>query len=238
MLGESGFLSKHQKKLERLSLVTDYSCDWGGGTYYLGGLVDLTPFRNLRYLSWKSVRWITGVESLREYLRVAVALEELTLDFSDSDVAGYWRYNHMKDQDGSLEIMLNYIPELDFGFLDANFPRLTTLTLRGAPVGRSETDSIPGASGLRRLTLQNCTGVGQLLDSIIKSKQKINLTFFELMQDNWLDTSFETESLSLHLVSFLIAFKGLARLHLLLCAGEQWESIFNGIIHHRSSLKH
>jgi hypothetical protein len=78
-----GYLSRKQKKLESLILITDGDC-----TYNHEGLspIDLSAFLCLRKLSWTGMRSCSDMKALRVALKqVSHQLVEFELDFIDKE---------------------------------------------------------------------------------------------------------------------------------------------------------
>lgn len=236
LLGKFGYLKKHQRRLECLSLVTDPTCDDCGTPR--GERVDISCFKQLKVLCWRALRKKTDVKELRRCLRKLMNLVELTVDLLDTSAAGCWHYQHMKSEGDALAVMSGFLPELNFRSLDTTLPTLTKLTLRGVPVGITHGDEKLQFRSLWSLKLHDCPGTAQLLNAIAISTATIPLKVLEILQNHSPTVKFDPQSPSLYLKDFLLCFTGLERVYLVLCAESHWASINEGILNHISSLKH
>jgi hypothetical protein len=78
ILDKNGYLCRHQKGIDSISLITDGSCHQAGGA-----LSGLSEFSSLKMLEWEGIQQSAEVDSLRRCIRHnATQLTDLSMDLS------------------------------------------------------------------------------------------------------------------------------------------------------------
>ncbi|KAJ5111890.1 hypothetical protein NUU61_001520 [Penicillium alfredii] len=224
VLDEGGYLSRHQKRLTCLSLVTDGTCPHA--RHHLNGLSQLS---SLTKLEWEGIQHPAEVESLRQCIRRnRKHLTDLSIGFVLSpnarslrwDVLGLrWPGAGPCDEDESIP-----------------FPPLSILSLYKVSLSGDLRDYSSFRS-LQALSLRDCPNVLRFLRSLSGSRSTLNLREFELCCDFLLhepDDDYEFSSV----VRFLFSFRGLQHLRLRLSNfPELGFRVEDAIRHHRPTLE-
>ncbi|KAJ6033836.1 hypothetical protein N7460_000247 [Penicillium canescens] len=222
VLDQGGYLSRHQKSLARLSLVTDGTCPHAWS--HLDGLSELSC---LKELEWEGIQHSAEIDSLQQCIRQNWShLTSLSVGFVSTsnditlcrDILGLrWP-----------------IPTLRGG--PPALPRLSTLLLSKVtlPSNLSPGDSLIFLN-LRVLKLRDCPNQLQLLGSMSRCQKALRLEQFEACFDFQLHHQVRDFSA---LVDFLLSFHGLRHLHLRLFNFPSSESrMKDAIQHHQPTLE-
>ncbi|KAJ5642317.1 hypothetical protein N7490_006317 [Penicillium lividum] len=224
-----GFLSKQQKRLAYLSLVTDGACPHAGRC--LDGLHELS---SLKSLDWDGIQHPSELESLQKcILRNSAHLANLSIGFA----------THMPNLDFYRAILgaPMYDPlSLDVavtGPTATRFPHLLCLALSKASLPQ---ELRPGDasifSHLQSLKLRDCANDITLLGFLSRSQTTVQLRLFEFCCDSVLHENSRNREVNL-LVDFLLSFKGLKHLHLKLSNFSDISQVETAITHHSSTLE-
>ena len=228
VLDQSGYLSRYQRRLTRLSLVTDGTCpqEW----HHLKGLSELSC---LTAFEWEGIQHPTEADLLRQCIRHNWShLDHLSIGFVPSACAralcweslGLQRPEH-RPEDTAVE-------------KPVAVPTLSTLSLSKVtlPLDISSQGSSMFCS-LRALTLRDCPNQLLLLQSLSRSQKPLQLEHFEICFDFLLHEPGDGRGFSA-VVRFLRSFRGLQHLNLRLSNFPASESrVEDAIGHHQSTLK-
>lgn len=230
LLDCDGYLSRHQKRLTRLSLVTDGTCP-----HAQHGLEGLSALNCLTALEWEGLQHPAEVESLRQCIRRnEPSLNELAVGFVPSAVARDLRWESL----GIRPSISGSCAEGDCDPIGTTVaPALHILSL--SKISLPPTLSTSGSSifcSLRSLTLLDCPNQLRLLRSLSRTSP-IQLDYFEICVDFLLDKPGEEHD-SAAVVLFLRSFRGLRHLHLKLSNFPASEPrMQDAIRHHRPTLE-
>jgi hypothetical protein len=228
VLDQGGYLSRYQRRLTRLSLVTDGTCphEW----HHLEGLSGLSC---LTAFEWEGIQHPTEADLLRQCIRHNWShLDHLSIGFvpSASTRALCWeslglQQRELRADDAAVE-------------KPAAIPALSTLSL--SKVTLSPDLSSEGSSmfcALRALTLRDCPNQLLLLDLLSRSQKPLQLEHFEISFDFLLHEAGEGRSYPA-IARFLRSFRGLQHLNMRLSNFPASKSrIEDAIRHHRTTLK-
>jgi len=258
--GRRGVLSKRQKRLENISLITDGSCRAD-----TQGLIHLTEFKHLKSLSWLGLNkgyhhWSFGEFVKKNKLGVE-GLQSLTLDLIEWHRADDAYYYYERATQGGFpprsnnffaEIVLGLSPEdSDPSETDEEekteivlFKSLDVLSLSAISFDGEEIRMAHAFNILKLTTLKlvNCHGCLPMLENLVEMDQSIALKSFELVIDNTTLTAHEIQvgwgwkSQEESISSFLNSFSGLEDIFLMLYE-ESWDLIFLAISNHALTLK-
>lgn len=207
LLDRGGYLSRHQNRLTRLSLVTDGSCP--SAQIGLEGLSDLPC---LTTIEWEGLQHPKEVQSLRRCIdRNRDHLCTLSVGFVCSAVAQTLQWEALGLQRGEHEACREAERD-NTGPVIA--PQLRTLSLSKITLPPNLASTGPSIFfSLQALTLRDCPNQLRLLRSLSRSSIPVQLTFFEACFDALRDES--GGSCGFAIVSqFLCSFRGLRHLHL------------------------
>ncbi|KAJ5642622.1 hypothetical protein N7490_006622 [Penicillium lividum] len=207
LLDRKGYLTQNQRRLRRLSLVTDGTCPSAQN-----GLEGLSDLPCLTTLEWEGLQHPMEVQSLRQCIdRNKQHLRTLSVGFVFSAVAQSLHWETlglqgdadepcMGDEKGSSKVVIA--------------PHLRTLSLIkvSLPLGLMSTESSIFCS-LRALTLRDCPNQLHLLRSLSRSPTPMQLNFFEACFDFLLNEPGEDGGFAI-VSRFLCSFRGLEHLHL------------------------
>jgi hypothetical protein len=238
--GRRGVLSKRQKRLENISLITDGSCRAD-----TQGLIHLTEFKHLKSLSWLGLNkgyhhWSFGEFVKKNKLGVE-GLQSLTLDLIEWRRADDAYYYYERATQGGFpprsnnffaEILLGLSPEdSDPSETDEEekteivlFKSLDVLSLSAISFEGEEIRMAHAFNILKLTTLKlvNCHGCLPMLENLVEMDQSIALKSFELVIDNTTLTAHEIQvgwgwkSQEESISSFLNSFSGLEDIFLML----------------------
>ncbi|KAJ5640339.1 uncharacterized protein N7484_008201 [Penicillium longicatenatum] len=227
-LDSGGFLSKQQKQLSYLSLVTDGSCPHAGGC--LNGLHELS---SLKSLSWEGIQHPAEIESLRKCItRNSAHLTKLSISFAtEFPTLDFYHAVFGLPMSGpvSRDEITDSAPPC--------FPRLVCLMLSKAslPLELRPVDASIFCQ-LQSLKLRDCANDVKLLGFLSRFQTTMRLRLFEFCCDTVLHYNSENSEVNL-LVDFLLSFKGLKHLHLKLSNFSDVSQVEIGITNHRSTLE-
>ncbi|CAG8064698.1 unnamed protein product [Penicillium salamii] len=224
VLNQGGYLSRHQKSLKRLSLVTDGTCPQTSN--HLDGLSELSC---LKELEWEGIQHPAEVHSLEQCIRQNLShLTCLSISFVPSSNA----HNLCWDVLG-----LQWPSPSLWGGTKTLSP-LSTLLLSKVTLlsNLSPSDSLI-FENLRVLKLRDCPNQLQLLGNLSRCQIPMRLEHFESCLDFQLQDPVGDHDFSAF-VDFLLSFHGLQRLHLRLSNLPSTESRIQDVIrHHQSTLE-
>ncbi|CAG8320908.1 unnamed protein product [Penicillium salamii] len=218
VLNQGGYLSRHQKSLKRLSLVTDGTCPQTSN--HLDGLSELSC---LKELEWEGIQHPAEVHLLQQCIRQNLShLTCLSISFVPSSNARNLCWDILGLQWPS--------PSL-WGETKTLSP-LSTLLLSKVTLlsNLSPSDSLI-FENLRVLKLRDCPNQLQLLGNLSWCQIPMRLAHFESCFDFQLDDSVGDYDFSAF-VDFLLSFHGLQRLHLMLSNLPSTESRIQDVIRH------
>lgn len=225
----SSYLSKKQKQIESLSLISDPTCSSPVGTR---PSFHRSPFNCLRSFSWQGIHEVRDGEVVATLLcKNAEHLEQIKLDFIAVFEGVLWNNSDDTPNRFATDILM-----LKPGERRTLFPSLRDLSLSavlfaGAPAEIAAAFDIPT---LRSLKLRNCQGMNALLKELTSSGQAIKITRLEIE----LTVEIEDDQDIWPLFKFLSSFQGLEDLYVL---SDESEHIFmdywQAVVHHKSTLK-
>ena len=225
----SSYLSKKQKQIKSLSLISDPTCPSPGRAR---PSFHRSPFNCLRSFSWQGVHEVHDGEVVATLLcKNAEHLEQIKLDIIAVFEGFSW-----DDSDDTPNGFATDILMLKPGERRTLFPSLRNLSLSavffaGAPAEIAAAFDIPT---LRSLKLRNCQGINALLKELTSSGQAIKINRLEIE----LTVEIENGQNIWPLFEFLSSFQGLEDLYVL---SEESEHIFvdywQAVVHHKSTLK-
>ncbi|CAG8282413.1 unnamed protein product, partial [Penicillium salamii] len=224
VLNQGGYLSRHQKSLARLSLVTDGTCPQIYN--HLDGLSELSC---LKELEWEGIQHPAEVHSLQQCIRQNLSkLTSLSISFIPSsnarnlcwDALGL-RWPNFSLRDGATAL-----------------PPLSTLLLSKVtlPSNLSPSDCLIFRN-LRVLKLRDCPNQFRLLGNLSRCQIPLRLEQFESCLNFQLQDPVGDDDFSAF-IDFLLSFHGLQHLHLRLSNLPSIESRIQDVIrHHQSTLE-
>ncbi|KAJ5346162.1 hypothetical protein N7452_004166 [Penicillium brevicompactum] len=217
ILDKKGYLCRHQKSLESISLITDGTCPQAGGA-----LDGLSEFSSLKMLEWEGIQQSAEVDSMRRCIRQnAAQLTDLSI--------GFVRYS-----DAS-ELCEEIFGQQSRICHSSTLPSLSSLSMRKISFPRNFQPSPALLYGpLRALVLRDCPNQLQFLTSLTRSKGTPQLELFEFSSDNFLDGFGEDLT---PVLRFLVSFKGLRHLFLRLSNFEDPSRVESVVRYHRSTLE-
>ncbi|KAJ5366158.1 hypothetical protein N7541_000099 [Penicillium brevicompactum] len=227
VLDRGGYLSRYQRRLTRLSLVTDGTCphEW----HHLEGLSELSC---LTAFEWEGIQHPTEADLLRQCIRHNWShLDHLSIGFVPSAFAGALCWESFGLQQRELRIDDTVVEK------STAVPALSTLLLSKVTLPPDlSSEGISMFCALRALTLRDCPNQLLLLELLSQSRKPLQLEHFEISYDFLLhepgDRSFSA------IVRFLRSFRGLQHLNLRLSNFPASKSrIEDAIRHHRTTLK-
>ncbi|CAG8244243.1 unnamed protein product [Penicillium salamii] len=228
VLDQGGYLSRYQRRLTRLSLVTDGTCphEW----HHLEGLSELSC---LTAFEWEGIQHPTEADLLRQCIRHNWShLDHLSIGFvpSASARALCWESLGLQHRELSADDAVVKQP--------AAAPALSTLLLSKVtlpPDLSSEGSSMFCA--LRALTLRDCPNQLLLLQFLSQSQKPLQLEHFEVSFDFLLHAPGEGRGFPA-IARFLRSFRGLQHLNMRLSNFPASKScIEDAIRYHRTTLK-
>lgn len=177
ILGPRGYLPEHQRSLESLALITDFSCERrGDGTNEF----DLSTFITLRTLSWIGLRSGDDFDTLVECLENnATHLRNLTLDLIDWEETELGMFDE-DELDDEINLFADRVttPRLRFPALERL--SLSEVSFRTAAGTFASTFNF---SQLKALRLWNCPGTVELLRNLTDLHRELPLVSLELVVD-------------------------------------------------------
>lgn len=234
ILGKTGYLTRCQVNIERLSLQTDGACNINMKSK---DSYDLAKFNQIRALSWIGLRSNTDFQALRAcFIANAKHLEILKLETSEwLEQFNRWK-GFTNDEDPNYDYFAQETLGLNTkssGMDSVLFPALQNLHLGNFYLSEMCGD-FAGALNmfrLKRLSLWNCLGSGQLLKHIVA--QDLQLVSLELMCGS---SNEDAEDLEIQLGPILRKHTGLQDLFLYLGIIE-WRDVIDAIFMHLTTLK-
>ncbi|KAJ5766705.1 uncharacterized protein N7511_004321 [Penicillium nucicola] len=217
ILDKNGYLCRHQRSLNRLSLITDGSCPDAGDA-----LDGLSEFSSLKIIEWEGIRQPAEVDSLQRCIRRNSShLTILSIGLVSSSNAQNLVENIFEQHSG-----LSHSSAL---------PSLLSLTLCKAPFPETlQLGSTWSCRSLRALSIRDCPNQLRFLNFLSHSKDTLQLKLFEFVCDNLLDGLGQDVSPAL---KFLVSFRGLRHLYLKLSNFEEPPRIDSVIKHHQDTLE-
>ncbi|KAJ5142495.1 uncharacterized protein N7515_001282, partial [Penicillium bovifimosum] len=162
ILDTNGYLCRHQRSLNRLSLITDGSCPEAGGA--LNGLSELL---SLKTIEWEGIQQPAEIDSLQRCIRRNSShLTTLSIGLVSSAAAP--------------DLVENIFEQPSGVFHSSALPALSSLTLYKAPFPQTlHLGSRWRCGSLRALSLRNCPNQLRFLKSLSRSKDTLQLKLFE-----------------------------------------------------------
>ena len=226
LLGEDGYLPKHQTSLECLTLITFATCRAHFEGY---SRLDLSRFRNLQSFTWKGLLAEQDIPTLRDCIQAnASQLEDLSVDLVDELFENSWE----DERDGAS--LIKHLAGIRNGQIKPALPRLKTLALESVRLNGEIQPLIHGLNitGLRSLKLWNCSYSAEFLKEIGESNVDLHISSFELVGDCDVRGLFSDSDT---LPRFLGKLKFIRELYLLVPAGAS-DLITESILEHKSTL--
>ena len=226
ILGLRGYLPEHQRSLESLALVTDFSCECR-----LDGIngFDLSTFTNLHTLSWIGLRSGDDVDALVECLENnATHLRNLTLDLIDWEQTEYGMFD-ADETDDEIPLFADRRATSRLRFLALQRLSLSQVSFM---TGAGTFPSTFNYTQLRELRLWNCPGTLELLRHLTDSHRALPLVTLELV----VDMQHADEPMESAVSRFLQTFAGLRDLFLSLYVWD-WRRIIDVIMTRLQPLK-
>ncbi|KAH7071147.1 hypothetical protein BKA63DRAFT_67729 [Paraphoma chrysanthemicola] len=223
-----GYLSRKQKSIESLVLVTNGACAYNYDQRYA---IDISAFLCLRKLSWSGIRSVGDMNALKVSLKhVAHQLVKLELDFMNK--------NEMKntlslDADELDNFFSHHILELPDVSTTRMFPAVRVLSFSNIPFG-SNAQIIADAfawGSLNSLTLRFCDGWENFLLCGSVSSCPIGIKSLKLQS-----TLGEEIDADVTIATFLGSFQGLEELFLSHGSPASTLVIWNALVHHQATL--
>ncbi|CRL31280.1 Cyclin-like F-box [Penicillium camemberti] len=228
VLDQGGYLSRYQRRLTRLSLVTDGTCphEW----HHLEGLSELSC---LTAFEWEGIQHPTEADLLRQCIRHNWShLDHLSIGFVPSAFAGALCWESLGLQQRELRVDDTVVEK------PTAVPALSTLLLSKVTLPPDlSSEGISMFCALRALTLRDCPNQLLLLELLSQSRKPLQLEHFEISYDFLLHEPGEGRRYSA-IARFLRSFRGLQHLHIRLSNFPASKSrIEDAIRHHRTTLK-
>ena len=243
ILGDQGYLTNKQTRIESLSLITGAGC-WHNHLEPNANMLVLSNFPKLRKFSWKGLRTTEELNALRGLFQVNYrVLQDLELDFIDTVTVMIDRKRAFRDhwEDGLPLFTKSILPHETDGKVKI-FVSLDRLALSVFDFSYTEWDILRALNiaSLQSLKLHSCPGILGFLSSIVRNGLVLRLKSLDLVAED--DAKESDGVVRSTLINFLQSFQGLEHLHLMLRAErdrpEQWiYRYWNAILHHSASLK-
>lgn len=229
VLDVQGYLVHHQKRIRRLSLITDGTCPHAG--QHLEGL---SCFTALTELEWEGIQHSCEVSALRGCLQQnSRHLKALSVGFLSADnPPGRCGYADIVDLFPSSFRDDRTRPDLE------GYPLLTLLTLSRVSFPSA---LLPGVQqspfrALQALTLRDCPNDLRFLQLLARSSTPVSFRHFEISSDYLRESGGRLEFVAI--VEFLLSFRGLQYLYLKISNFPQFlPGLDDAIHHHQSTLR-
>ncbi|OCL11969.1 hypothetical protein AOQ84DRAFT_373498 [Glonium stellatum] len=237
-------LLKRQTRIENVSLITDGACGTNIETQYF---VDLAPLTHIRSLSWRGLNRYDDFDAVRKCLKLnGNGIKVLSLDLIDWDKAEHtWFEDYRSRVRGPISIPDNFftrkVLEVTPGEKTALLPSLEVLSVCALSF-QSAVKEMTCSFNMRKLhtlKLWNCAHSLDLLLAIIENEtETVKYKSFELVIDSHIiwDQGDHTDA-AVPVATFLSAFQGLEDLYLMLPQSSDWDTIVQGILCHKSTLR-
>ncbi|OAQ58074.1 F-box-like domain-containing protein [Pochonia chlamydosporia 170] len=235
LLGTDGEITKNQRSIRSLSLITDCYCQCLGDE---SSKVNFTKFENLRGLRWKAPR-VNDLASIFEAIRAnAGRLESLELDFVS------WRYMegilclYLGKRDSlDMELEKYFTAHLTSAIPDSGsrFQSLRNLSLSHIPL-TAAAGEVFNFDTLRSITLRDCPGWSAFLHVGLKPGDLLHLTTLEVKQIE-MDWASGLVGWRADLGDILGRIKGLEELFVCFPRDHPDVDIWSGIARHKATLR-
>lgn len=206
IFGAHGYLARRQRQLTSLSIRV-----YPGYTY-TDGLEGLTSLKNLRYLSWKQADFIDSYLLYDIIEANCCHLESLEVGFEGRYALAPRTLEYCLQSTG----LFSTVP----GDIYVQFDALHTISLGNVSFKLAYSVLYPtfDFSQIRKLKLQNCRYVLELLRALRYTSRGINLKalecdYEETTPPNQDDSMFDPRTVVLGVPKFLEAFRGLEQLY-------------------------
>ena len=197
LLGPTGYLTLHQRKIEDLSIITDPEC-WMAYGYPKNVQVSLSQFRRLKRLSWKGVRSGRDMFFIKHAMLVnRKHLEELTVEVGPyeafetgqvfSSLPQLRWLSTLNKLDGYLSRGLHENPVLqnfNNGDTSTGFKVLQTLNLANFHIVWNEARFLLAGvtwGTLKHLSLRDCEFTKRVMDLVCRAYPLKSLEHLELV---------------------------------------------------------